>query len=182
MNRSIMRVVATAMLVSGTAVAAQWGRPVAPVIPTADGYIAVPSPAVPPLKTRLYRAVFDATRAADKPDQLVPALNMAGSELNVLGATGVPLKNARFVVVFHGAGVEGILDNPHYRARYHVDNPNLPVIAAMKRAGVELFVCGQYLGFMNIDPATLTPDVKVATDALIVLMAYQNDGYALLSF
>jgi len=39
MIRSIVQVVSTAMLVSGTAVAAQWGRPVAPVIPTADdGY------------------------------------------------------------------------------------------------------------------------------------------------
>lgn len=82
---------------------------------------------------------------------------MAGSELNVLGATGVPLKNAKFVVVFHGAAIDGILDDANYRAKRGVGNPNLKVIADLKRTGVEMFVCGQNLAFENIDPKTLTP-------------------------
>jgi intracellular sulfur oxidation DsrE/DsrF family protein len=52
----------------------------------------------------------------------------------------------------------------------------------MKKAGVELFVCGQNLAFAKIDPRSLTTDVTVASDALLVLMKYQNEGYALLSF
>lgn len=47
---------------------------------------------------------------------------------------------------------------------------------------MRLLVCGQNLAFAKIDPAALTPDVQVASDALIVLMTYQNKGYALLSF
>jgi hypothetical protein len=34
----------------------------------------------------------------------------------------------------------------------------------------------------KLDPKTLTPEVKVAADALLVLMQYQNRGYALMSF
>jgi hypothetical protein len=34
----------------------------------------------------------------------------------------------------------------------------------------------------KIDPATLSPDVTVAVDALIVLMNYQTKGYALMSY
>jgi intracellular sulfur oxidation DsrE/DsrF family protein len=49
-------------------------------------------------------------------------------------------------------------------------------------AGVELFVCGQNLAADNIDPKTLSPEVRIAADALIVLMTYQSKGYALLSF
>jgi intracellular sulfur oxidation DsrE/DsrF family protein len=160
----------------------EWAAPKAPAIPQADGYVEIPGAAVPPVKTRVYKAVYDATRAAGAPDQLLPALNMAGSELNALAAAGVPLKNAKFVVVFHGGSLDGIQDEAHYKARFGVSNPNLPVLEAMSKAGVQLFVCGQNLAFEKIDPKTLTPVVKVASDALIVLMAYQNDGYALLSF
>src|SRR4029453_11355258 len=128
------------------------------------------------------RAVFDATRAAEKPTQILPALNMVGSELNALGVSGVPVANAKFVVVFHGPALDGILDNKHYRAKFGMDNPNIDVIAQLKKAGTELFVCGQNLAFDHIDPATLSPDVTIASDALIVIMTYQNNGYALLSF
>lgn len=170
------------LLIAVAPIAAEWPSPQAAAIPEADGYVAIPNAALPPQKTRVYRAVFDATLAADKPTQLLPALNMAGSELNALAAGGVPLKNAKFVVVFHGVAIDGILDEAHYKAKFGVSNPNLKVIAEFKKAGTELFVCGQNLVFANIDPKTLTPDVTVASDALIVLMSYQNDGYALLSF
>jgi hypothetical protein len=47
-------------------------------------------------------------RAAQKPTDLLPALNTAGSELNTLAATNIPLANAKFAVVFHGPAVDGI--------------------------------------------------------------------------
>jgi intracellular sulfur oxidation DsrE/DsrF family protein len=107
---------------------------------------------------------------------------MAGSELNALAALNAPLGNARFAIVFHGPAVDGILDDEHYKARFGISNPNLKPIAEMKKRGVEFFVCGQYLASEKIDPKTLTPDVKLAADALLVLMEYQNKGYALMSF
>lgn len=164
------------------AAAAPWPTPTAPVIPTADGYAAIPGAALRPGHTHVYRAVFDATLGASKPDQLIPALNMAGSELNALGVEKVRLTNARFVVVFHGEALDGILDDAHYRARFGVHNPNLSVLAQLRKSGVKLFACGQNLIAANIDPTTLSPDVQVASDALIVLMVYQNRGYAMLSF
>lgn len=171
-----------AILLGTSALAAEWPAPTAPVIPEADGYVEIQNAIEMPRKTSVYRAIFDATRAAENPSQLVPALNMAGSELNILGATGVPSANAKFVVVFHGPAIDGILKDEQYKARFGVSNPNLPVLAGLRAKGVELVVCGQNLAFENIDPATLSPDVGIACDALIVLMRYQNDGYALMSF
>jgi len=159
-----------------------WPAPQAPVIPAADGYVVIPGAAVPPDRAQKYQAIFDATRAADKPTELLPALNMAGSELNAFGVAGVPAANVRFVVAFHGAAIDGILDEAHYRAKFGVSNPNLPVLEQFRKAGVELFVCGQNLAFGHIDPATLAKSVTVASDALIVLMTYENRGYALLAF
>jgi len=172
------------ILIATVAAAAtgDWPLPKAPIIPEADGYVAIPDAAVPPTKNAKYQAVFDATHLAEKAAQLLPALNMAGSELNALGAVNAPLANAKFVIVFHGPAVDGILDNPHYKAKFGIDNPNLKVITEMKKQGVEFFVCGQHLAGEKIDPKTLSKDVTVAADALLVLIQYQNKGYALLSF
>lgn len=156
--------------------------PASPVVTDADGYAMIPGAAVPPDRKRVYKAVFDATRGADKPAALVPAINMAGSELNALAVAGVPAANAKFVIVFHGAAMDGILDDAHYRAKFGIANPNRKAIAQLRKAGVELFVCGQNLLSDKVDAKTLLPEVRVASDALIVLMAYQGDGYALMSF
>lgn len=175
-------VLSAAATLAAVQVSAQWGKPAAPVIPEADGYVTIPNAAVPPDKRRTYRAIYDATRFPKEPTQLVPALNMAGSELNAFGTTGVSPRNVKFAVVFHGPALNGILDDAHYKAKFGVPNPNLKVLSEMKKAGVEIFVCGQNLVADNVDPKTISSDVTVAADALIVLMAYQDDGYALLSF
>jgi intracellular sulfur oxidation DsrE/DsrF family protein len=165
-----------------TLTAAQWPSPKAPAVSGADGYVEIPNATLAPTKSSTYRAIFDATRPADKPTELLPALNMAGSELNALATANVPLANAKFAVVFHGPAVDGILDEAHYKAKFGTSNPNLKAIAEMRKQGVELFVCGQYLAAEKIEPKTLVPEVRVAADALLILIHYQNDGYALLSF
>src|SRR5205814_8521247 len=123
-----------------TLAAAQWPPPKAPAVSGADGYVEIPNAAVAPAKTRNYRAIFDATRPAERPAELLPALKMAGSELNALAAANVPVTNARFAVVFHGAAVDGILDEAHYNAKFGTSNPNLKAVVEMKRRGVE-FLC-----------------------------------------
>ena len=170
------------LLAAGRVSAAPWSAPRAPVIPQADGYIAIPHAAIPPVASHTYRAVYNATLAAAKPDQMLPALDMAGSELNALGVEGIPLSHARFVVVFHDAAMDGILRDDRYRAKYGVPNPNLPVLAGLRKAGVQLYVCGQNLAAIHLDPSAISRDVQVASDALIVLMTFQNQGYALLSY
>jgi intracellular sulfur oxidation DsrE/DsrF family protein len=171
------------ILISTLAVAAaQWPPPKAPALAGADGYVEIPGAALAPTKNSTYRAIFDATRPVDKPTELLPALNMAGSELNALTTASVPLANVKFAVVFHGPAVDGILDETHYNAKFGASNPNLKAIVEMKKRGVEFFVCGQYLAAEKIEPKTLLPEVTVAADALLVLIHYQNNGYALVSF
>lgn len=151
-------------------------------VPEADGFTVIPGAKLAPDKKRIYRAIYDATKSAKETSQLLPALNMAGSELNALAVCHIPLANAKFVVVFHGAAINGILDNDHYKEKFGITNPNLNVLSELKKAGVKLFVCGQNLLAENIDPKIISPDITVASDALIVLMTYQNNGYALMSF
>jgi len=54
--------------------------------------------------------------------------------------------------------------------------------AKLKAQGTGLYVCGQNLAAIGLDPKALTPDVEVASDALLTLIALQQKGYALLSY
>ena len=171
----------TVVALSGTQMPA-WPAPKAPTIPEADGYVVIPGAAVTPSATVTYRAVLDATRNGKDRATLVPAVNAAGGILNDLAAAGVPTTNAKLAVVFHGAALDGILNDAAFRAKFGTANPNLKVLSALKKQGVELFVCGQNLASDHIDPKTLSPDVTVASDAFLVLITYQNKGYALMSF
>ncbi len=154
----------------------------APAVPDAHAYVAIPNAALAPTRDSSFRAIFDATHPADQATHLVPALNMVGAQLNALVSVGAPPAKTKFVVVFHGPAVDGILDDSHYQAKFGTNNPNLKSIAEMKKLGVEFFVCGQFLAAEKIDPKTLTSDVTLAADSLMVLMHYQNQGYALLTF
>lgn len=153
-----------------------------PVIHDADGFTIIKDAAYQPEKNRIYKAIYDATKMAKDSSQILPALNMAGSELNALQVCSIPISNAKFVVVFHGAAINGILNNAAYKEKYGIDNPNLKTLHELNENGVQLFVCGQNLLGEKIDFKTISPDVKVASDALIVLMTFQNNGYALMSF
>src|ERR1700756_3707025 len=133
------------LMLALSSASAQWPEAKAPAIREADGYVAIPSATLSPNKDTKYRAVYDATHPASKATELVPAINMAASELNALAVAQVALSNAKFALVFHGAAVDGILDSEHYKAKFGTENPNLKVISEMKKAGVEFFVCGQYL-------------------------------------
>jgi intracellular sulfur oxidation DsrE/DsrF family protein len=83
---------------------------------------------------------------------------------------------------FTAAALDGILDDAHYRAKYGVANPNVTVLRKLKQQGTELYVCGQNLVAAHVDPKTLTPEVTVASDALLVLISLQQKGYAVLEF
>jgi intracellular sulfur oxidation DsrE/DsrF family protein len=117
-------------------------------------------------------------RAAAEVKEIIPALEDAAALVNGLAAGAVPPANRRIVVVFYGPAAYGILDNETYRQKYGADNPNLQVISELRQAGVELFVCGQWLRYKNIEESKVVSDVQIAADALIVVVAYQNRGYA----
>ena len=162
--------------------AADWPPPVPPMISGALGYVPIPGAAVAPDPSHAYKVIFDTTRAAAKPELPAEGILFAATDLSALRGQGVAPVNTRFALIFHGRAIDAILDNAHYQAKFGVDNPNLALLAGLKKEGAEIFVCGQSLAAMRIDPAALSPDVTVASEAFIVLIAYQNNGYAVLQF
>lgn len=179
MLKAIMLVMSFA-LASGAVAAPEQLRP---VVPEADGWIDIPNAALRPDPKMTYRMVFDARKGGAKPSELVPAINLAASELNTFVAAKVPKAHYKIAMVFHGSGADdGLLDNARYKAKYGVDNPNLKPLAEMRAAGVEIYVCGEQLIGDGIDFKWLTPGVTVANDGLLALTMFQNKGYAILTF
>ncbi|MGH9524676.1 MAG: DsrE family protein [Terriglobales bacterium] len=154
-----------------------------PLIKGAGGAVPLPNAAVQPDKTKQYKVLFDITKGADDPKDILPGIDHAARLLNVLTMSGVPMKNIHMTLVFHGpATTVGAMNDEAYRAKHNVDNPNAPILKQMKAAGVELFVCGQAMHALHFADKDVLTDVKVATGAVVVLVVYQNNGYALMPF
>ena len=173
-----MRTVLLVLAVSALAAAQSELRP----IPEAGSYWPIPNAAVQPDKTRDFKAIYDATKPAAKPDDVIPAVARAAGLVNALAALGLPPQHRKLAIVFHDDALPAILRDEAYKEQYGIANPNLALIRRLREQGVELFVCGQSLHNRQVDPAKVVDEVRVATSASIVSVTYQNRGYALLAF
>ena len=129
-----------------------------------------------------YDIVVDITDAAAKPDTINVYLEAVATLMNLHGVGGVPAKNINMIVVLHKMAINSIFTNEMYQKRFKMDNPNLPMIAALKAAGVKFYTCGQTLFRARIPQESIIPDVEIATSALTTLTTYQLKGYAMINF
>src|SRR5579863_8875315 len=113
-----------------------------------------------------YKVLFDVSKAAPKPDQVNPVLDALARYLNTLDKWGVPADHRKLAVIFHQGGGQVILKNDVYKERTGHDNPNIALLKSLKKAGVELHVCGQGLIANKVDPSMVLPEVDVDLWAL----------------
>jgi len=142
----------------------------------------LPNAAVQPEKGQEYKVLFDLSKTGANPSDPLPGLEHAARTLNVFSSLGVQPKQLHVVMVFHGPAAAAAMSNQVYRAKYDVDNPNLKLISQLKQAGVQPYLCGQSLHELSFNEKDIFPDVKLATSAMVVLVTYQNNGYALIPF
>jgi intracellular sulfur oxidation DsrE/DsrF family protein len=70
------------------------------------------------------------------------------------------------------------LKNAEYQARNRgQDNPNIPIMQALAKAGVELHVCGQGVLGAKIDPKDIQPEVQLDLWALTTIVDFVQRGY-----
>lgn len=129
-----------------------------------------------------YRAVFDVGVGEDDPAMVNRRIETLARFLNMHGRSGVPLEAMKLAIVLHGTAGVNALQHAEYRERFGVDNPNLPLLAALDEAGVEIYLCGQTAMHRGLPPDRLAPQVRMALSAMTVLVALQADGYALIAF
>jgi intracellular sulfur oxidation DsrE/DsrF family protein len=125
-----------------------------------------------------YKVLFDVAKAASKPDEVNPTLDALARYLNTLDKWGVPADHRKLAVIFHQGGGQVILKNDVYKERTGHDNPNIALLKSLKKAGVELHVCGQGLIANKVDPSMVLPEVDVDLWALVSIVNFEMRGYA----
>jgi len=147
-----------------------------PLVPKHGGVVPLPRAAEQPRKGA--KAVFDITADA-KPGEVNQGLEQVARLLNLYGAAGLKAGDVKIAAICHGDADKDVLSDEAYAARFKVAaNPNLPLIRDLKKAGVEVFVCGQSLHDLGFKAEEVAKEVPVADSAMLVLLNKQTDGYA----
>jgi intracellular sulfur oxidation DsrE/DsrF family protein len=138
----------------------------------------LPNGAFKPQPGHTYKVVFSLTQGAKDPSEVSPALDHVARAVNLYVASGVPLSRLKFVAVASGSATSLVLDDAHYRAQFGVPNPNLPLIAVLKKDGVTIAVCGQAMAEHHFEYDWIAPGVTLSLSALTTVTTLQQAGYA----
>jgi intracellular sulfur oxidation DsrE/DsrF family protein len=153
-----------------------------PVIANFGPVYDVPRPDFVAPKGLEYRVVFDVAPSPDAADQLNPRIESLARFLNMEVRAGAKAEQIKLALVVHGAAGKDMLSSAAYKARFGVDNPNAPLLAALEANGVRIILCGQTAAHRGFERQELAPGVEVALSAMTALVALQADGYRLISF
>jgi intracellular sulfur oxidation DsrE/DsrF family protein len=138
----------------------------------------LPNAAFKPQLGHTYKVVFSLTQGARQPDEVSPALDHVARAVNLYVASGVPLSKLKFVAVASGSATSLALDDAHYRAQFGVPNPNLPLIAVLKKDGITIAVCGQAMAEHHFEYDWIDSRVTLSLSALTTITTLQQAGYA----
>jgi intracellular sulfur oxidation DsrE/DsrF family protein/SAM-dependent methyltransferase len=124
------------------------------------------------------KVVFDAT-SDTKPGEVNKGLERVARLLNLYGAAGLKTADVKLAIVLHGEATKSVLTDAAYKSRFEIErNPNLPLVRELRKAGVEVFVCGQALSYKGFAQDEVADEITVAAAALTVIVNKQADGYA----
>jgi intracellular sulfur oxidation DsrE/DsrF family protein len=124
-----------------------------------------------------YKVVIDVYDEVSDSTRLHGSLREAARTYNLNIANGVPQDKMKMAIVVHGMAVDAILTNETYQNRFGVENPNLELLNAMRENGIDLYVCGQNLGYMRIEKSSVAEPVKVTLSAKTTFITLDQQGY-----
>ena len=108
------------------------------------------------------------------------ALDHVARTVNLYTAAGVPLDHLKFVAVVSGPATPLVLNDAQYRAAYGVANPNLPLVAELRKAGVDVAVCGQAVAEHEFQYDWVDKGITLSLSALTTVTTLEHQGYSLL--
>lgn len=127
-----------------------------------------------------YKIAWSIAQGAEDPTtEINPTLPVIARYVNTLAKWGVPESKRHIIVMFHQRSddFDVVLGNHAFKAKYGKDNPNIALIAALKKAGVEFRACGQAVVGRKIAPKDVNPDIQIDLWAMTTFMNLQMKGY-----
>jgi intracellular sulfur oxidation DsrE/DsrF family protein len=137
-----------------------------------------PDAAVQPDPGAEYKVIVDVVHGSKDHTQVYGSLQRLARIVNLMGYAKVPPEHVHIVAVIEGEASLAVASNAVYRQFYKVDNPNAPIIHALKQAGVTMFVCAQALAENGFKDSDVNPDVTVSLSALSDFVVYGQRGYS----
>jgi intracellular sulfur oxidation DsrE/DsrF family protein len=151
--------------------------------PTIQGYGKIhylANAAYKPDPKQTYRIVFAVTQGAKAPGEVNASLDHVARTVNLYAAAGVPLDHLKFVAITYGPATPLTLDDVQYRAKFGVANPNLPLIAELRKAGVDVAVCAQAVAEHDFQYEWVDKRVTLALSGLTTVTTLEHQGYDLM--
>ena len=179
MKRTALGVTVVLVLASGTFGPTKADSPAPLLVPGYDVSKDLPgAKELPDAKTD-YKVVFADGQDAKNPGDVNPMLPTIATYVNTLGKYGVPADHRHIVIMFHQRtpDLDIVMSNEAYKARYNRDNPNIAIIHALKKAGVDIRACGQGLIARKIEANQVNPDIQVDLWAMTTLVNLQLKGF-----
>lgn len=133
-------------------------------------------------KNKEYKVIFDVYTDEKSHKKLNGSINTVARFLNMHADTKIKPENLHIAVVLHGAATKNSLSDKAYQRKFKIPNPNSELIKKLKKANVDIFVCGQSFIHSNYTKSDLSKNVKLSLSALTALIEYQSNGYQLISF
>ena len=157
------------------------GQPTSSPIPNFGKITPLPNAAMQPDPEVEYRVAFNITKAAAKPDQVNQGLEKVARYINLLASAEVHPRNGNVWAVVHGKATDVVLKDNAFQRKHGVSNPNIALIEALGKAGVQVHVCGQALAGQQIPRADVYTGVTVDLSALVTLTTLQQRGWSVIS-
>lgn len=149
-----------------------------PVIPKFGAIHPRPDAAVQPDPGADYKVFVDVVSTGADHAKPLPALDRLARIVNMMGYAKVPPAHLHIVALLdEGAAIAG-WSNATYRSKFHIDNPNLEIVHALRKAGVQLLVCSQALAGQGLADSAVDPAVTVSLSGVTDPVIYGQRGYS----
>lgn len=123
------------------------------------------------------KAVFDVSQGSPKVSNIVFwAVKNVYEDESVKGLSMPP----QVAIVFHGPAVKLLSsDRSSFKQEDYAEIDKFhDTLRQMKKDGVKLEVCDYALKVMNVDPATVLPEIDRVGNGFVSIVGYQAQGYA----
>ena len=128
------------------------------------------------------KVIFDIDKSSEDKSKVNKYIEVAASFLNMHANLGMKPEQLKAAMTIHAEAAKDVLNNEAYKEKFGVDNPNLKLINALSKAGVDVIVCGQSAAKNHMSRNDIIPNVKIALSATTALIQYQNKGYQFVKY
>ena len=145
------------------------------------GVMPVEEPALPYNSELDYKVVLDLYGKVKDSTAIHSSILEVARTYNLGIANGVPQEKLHLAAVIHGGMLDAILSDVEYEKKFSVKNPNLAAIEELEKVGVQFYVCGQSMAFLQIGKEKITPLVHPAISAKYSFVTLGQMGYVYLN-